>query len=62
VNDELERRWMGKATVQNDGQSCNIISKFREFDFMPTSDIGTAVVTYDYIAIFHFFFYFMTVS
>jgi len=62
VNDELERMWKGKATVQSNGQSCNIISNFREFDFMPTSDIGTAVVTNDCIAVFQSFVYFMTVS
>jgi hypothetical protein len=62
VNDELQRNWKGKTTVQSNVQSCNIVSKFREFDFMPTSSIGTAEVKNDSIAVFQFFVYFMTVS
>ena len=43
-------------------QSCNIVRNFREFHFIPSSDIGTAVVTNDSITVFEFFVYFMTVS
>jgi hypothetical protein len=51
VNDELERRFRGKSTVRaaiSSVTSENLIS-------CPTSDLGTAVVTNDNIAFFHFF-------